>query len=276
MNAAAALGPCRRDDCPGDGPHLHWSSLKYMTESPLHFAHNLRNPFIETKSIRIGRAVHESLLQPDRFGRDWVCYSGQRRGNAWKEFAANYFEKQIMTEVEWVQVERAVAAIRNRACHWLTDDGETEMSLEWKERRQGLACAGRVDRYVDGMLIEVKSTNVWGERQFATQAARMNYHLQAAWYIDGLRAAGYDAIEGAVIVAVEAAPPFDVAVYRLPPEAIAAGRTQVGRLIDELAICIQEDHWPGVAPRETVLNLPAWCGLEPASEIDFDGEVWRP
>lgn len=274
-NPLARFGPCRRDDCPGESPHLHWSSLKYLRDSALHFRHHLEHPKDETAAMRLGRAIHAAALEPLRLGDEFIVYDGTRRGKAWTEFQAANETREILTRPEWAKVEGAVKAIQQRHIQWLTRRGETEMPLEWTEPNFGFPCAGRVDRLVDGVLVEIKSSAIWGERQFATAAARMGYHLQAAWYIDGLRRAGHDVREEAIIVAVESQAPFDVAVYRLPDEAIKAGRDQVHTLLERLQECLEDDRWPGVAEGETILCLPAWAGLDEPETIVIGGEEVR-
>lgn len=255
---------------------IHWSNLKYLRESPLHFRHVLMAEWKDTPAMRIGRAIHSAALEPLRLGREYVVYEGARRGNAWKEFLAVNGHVEILTASEWDRVEGAVTAIQDRRISWITSQGLTEHTIEWTEPRVGMACAGRVDRVVNGVLVEIKSSAIWGERQFASHAAKMGYHLQAAWYCEGLRAAGIDVIDEVIIIAVQSVSPHDVAVYRLPEEAILAGRAQIDPLVERLHECIQTDEWPGVAEGEhNILSLPAWAGLEEAETIEIDGEEWR-
>ncbi len=268
------LPDCHRDDCPG-GQHLHWSALRYMMTSPLHYRYNVETETVRTPSMVLGLAIHAAILEPLKLGRDYVVYPKTRRGKAWDEFSAQHPESIILTESEYRRVEGAVEAVTSRRIPWLTESGETEMRMEWTEPRHGFSCVGRVDRLVRGIVVEIKTTSAWGERQFAAQAARMGYHVQHAWYIDGLREMGYKVLDEAITVAVENRAPFDTAVYYVPPEAIEAGREIKNGLVDRLKECSDTNTWPGVAPEQTRLTLPAWSLLDEPESIDIDGEEYR-
>jgi hypothetical protein len=50
-------------------PGIHFSTLRYMAQSPLHYLHALNNPLSETQAMLLGRAVHCGLRAtpfPDR------------------------------------------------------------------------------------------------------------------------------------------------------------------------------------------------------------------
>ena len=73
------------------------------------------------------------------------------------------------------------------------------------------------------LIVDLKTTMDASPDAFARTAANFNYPLQAAYYVDGLQAAGIaspDAVTSFVFLVVEKTPPYGVAVYTLPEDAI--------------------------------------------------------
>jgi hypothetical protein len=48
---------------------MNWSTLRHLETSPLLLDHRKRNPRPDTDSLRLGRAIHCALLEPDRWKR---------------------------------------------------------------------------------------------------------------------------------------------------------------------------------------------------------------
>ena len=72
---------------PADG-RLHFSDLKQIAETPLQFKHGLEHEREETKSLKLGRALHAKWLQGIE---PWV-YEG-RRDKRIKEYQAALEER---------------------------------------------------------------------------------------------------------------------------------------------------------------------------------------
>ena len=59
-----------------------------MARSPRHYQHRLTTPRSDSPAMRLGRAIHTAVLEPDLFPVHWTLYDGRRAGNAWTEFSA--------------------------------------------------------------------------------------------------------------------------------------------------------------------------------------------
>src|SRR5690606_13913347 len=86
-----------------------------------------------------------------------------------------------------------------------------------------------------------------------------HYHVQAAFYLDGLRANGIDVEPEPVHIVVEKSPPFDVVVYRIPEHVVELGRRTYRGWLERLVECRTTGQWPGRAEGEVELVLPEWC-----------------
>jgi hypothetical protein len=70
-----------------------------------------------------------------------------------------------------------------------------------------------------------------------------------------------------MIVAVESEAPYDVGVFEVSQEALAAGDEDVARLLRRVAECRASVRWPGRYPDVTELDLPGWA--KPRDEGDL-------
>jgi exodeoxyribonuclease VIII len=143
----------------------------------------------------------------------------------------------------------------------LLSSGRAEQSLVWNDPLTGLGCKGRLDWISDAenRLCDLKTTANLDPPFFASRVARYLYHVQLAWYLDGLRES--EGLEmSACIIAVESTPPHDVAVFLLDEDAIWAGHEMALGFLRTITQCMKTNEWPGrLETEERELELPAWA-----------------
>lgn len=246
---------------------LNISRLKELKRSGLHYQHRLSHPLI-TAPLTLGTAAHCATLEPERFTRQFAIWDrrtesgrmGPRNGKWWDAFQADNVGKMILTEDERDEAMTIAAAVRADpvAIRYL-EMGEPEVSMTWGPGRKG-----RVDWITTApddtglpALVGLKTTRDCRHFAFGSQAARLGYALQWAWYFDG-----YVAIKGVepsmIEIVVESAPPHAVAVYRILDEIIDFGRDEYEVLLDQLAECERTGEWSGPYTEAQVLTLPSW------------------
>lgn len=239
---------------------VHFGTLKHLDVSPLHYRHALSRPDVETDAMRLGRIVHAMILTgslPD----DMAAFDGKaRRGKAWSAFVAEHEGKSVVRKVD-LQVASAMhaAVMRYAPARDLLRRGDAEVTVQW--RSHGLRCKGRLDFFTGEQIVEVKTTRSIDPRIFMRECAARAYHSQIAYY-----SAGYEAATGAsppvlpALIAIESAPPYDVAVYRVGFDALEAGARKVEAWMERLRACTASDYWPGVAFGGVMdLRLPEWA-----------------
>ena len=66
--------------------------------------------------------------------------------------------------------------------------GETENTAIWNDPLYGFRCKCRPDKgFKDiGVLVDLKSAKDASPFEFSKDAANFGYHVQAAWYTDGM------------------------------------------------------------------------------------------
>jgi hypothetical protein len=254
---------------------IHFSGLKHMRRSPAHYQHCLKNPIPDSNRMALGRGCHTAVLEPDRLLIDYALFKGesQRRGtNEWKEFAKLHPEETILKLAEYQKIIAIRDAVRaHPEAKKLLASGKAEQTITWVDRLTGLPCKGRVD-WLTYAMVDLKSTPDVDEYKFSGVVARMLYHAQAAFYVDGIKESTGKELP-AIFIAVEVDPPHDVAVYELDEDTLEAGREEYQTLIRQVAMCRQAKSWPGRYPEKRRLRLPSWSFTDEESDVDITDVV---
>ena len=241
---------------------LSISSLKVLGESPLKFQHALTSRRTETAAMALGTAAHMAILEPRRF--DPAVYTGAvRRGKEWEAFQSANQDKLILTQNDLDQVVGMRNSVRSfrPAMRYLVD-GQAEVTMQWVDVETGRKCRGRIDwlTTLDGahIITDLKTTKSAKAMAFGSQAAKLGYHMQLAYYFDG-----YLSITGVApimkIIAVESAAPHEPAVFSIPEDVILQGREEYRRLLTLLDECEETNNWPPALETESDLSLPSWA-----------------
>jgi hypothetical protein len=242
---------------------VNFSTLKELAVSPKRYRYRLDNPKPQTKPMAFGVAIHTAVLEPERFGDEYVMFTGkQKRGKKWDAFKAENAGKKILTRAEYVEAARVRDAVRaDPVAMQYLERGEPEVAMVWEDEETGTLCKGRMDWRCadpDHVLVDLKSARSIEAFMFGRSGGRLLYHMQTSFYADGFKAlTGTDPTFK--VVSVEQEPPHDVAVYNMPAEVSDLGRDEYRSLLVKLKFHRERDEWPGYANGcELDFNLPPW------------------
>jgi hypothetical protein len=260
---------------------LSVSRMRAAQKSPFHLqAHVGSEP---TEPQALGTLTHCLTLEPDAFDTRYaVGPDVSRATKEWKGWAEATLAGRIglkPADVEPArQMARSVRAVPEVAN--LLAQGEAEVSYFWREpvvladgTVHMITCKARADwghRQANpttgrhhAILMDLKTTTDASPKAFARSCATYGYHLQAAHYMRGWRAATGEDVLGFVFAVVESEPPYAAAAYMLDEDSIALGEAKCEALRQVAATCERNHHWPGYASEGLqVLRLPAWAFLE--------------
>lgn len=261
-------------------PGVSITRLKELKRSPKHYRYRCENPAF-TKPMSLGTAAHCAVLEPERFARQFACWSRRgesgslcpSKGQYWDAFLATNPGKTIITEDEGLDALALARAVRADPCAMkYLESGEPEVTMRWqftietvvtKAIRKVLDCRGRADwlTRIDGepYLVGLKTAKDCRLFPFSKAAAQLGYHLQWAFYLDG-----YREITGVTPklreIVVESTAPYDVVVYDIPEDVILQGRAEYEGLLRLLIDCEDRREWLGAANGiEQILSLPTWA-----------------
>lgn len=262
--------------------YLAWDAvsshdLMLVRRSPAHLRDAKAAPRQPTDAMRMGTAAHAWILQPEE-APDLVMVAPKvdRRTKAgkqmWAEFLEEAGDRTIVNEEEATALAKMAGAVAAApaAQAVLGAAKVREASMLWRSwigaEPSDVWSRGRPDAVSEcgGLIVDLKTTQDASPDAFARTAANFNYPLQAAYYIDGLKAAGIaspEAVISFVFLVVEKTPPYGVAVYTLPEEAIELGRSQYQSAFSTYEDAVATNIWGGYSAAYQIetLNLPRWA-----------------
>ena len=248
------------------------SGLKLIGRSPLHYWARYidpnREPQEQTPSLRLGTAIHTAVLEPMRYASEYaVAPKVDRRTKDGKETWAAFEEECAAKKLTVISADdhatcMAISERLNRhpAASVLFRSGVAELSMFWEDAETGVPCKCRPDWLIKGMaILDVKSTQDASADAFARSIYNYEYHMQAAWYLDGVRACiDKDAPEAFIFAAFEKDAPHAPAFYSADGDMIALGRQLYRKRLATYAACKAQNFWPGYPAGITSISLPAW------------------
>lgn len=264
-------------------PGCRYSILKHAQRSLLHYfyAESCGRP--PAQYLAFGDMCHGGVFEPTTFDDRFVVYPGAvRRGAKFDEFAAENAGRNIVTENEMGMALAISEAVLTdpvvRGERLITHGaGLAEVSMTWTDPETGLECKGRLDWLDESgkvpLIVGLKTTKSVNERAFATQAAQLCYHLQWAMYEEGYCFNRPESPTPRMIeIVVEKEPPFDVVVYEIGLETLAAGAKLYHECLRKVAGATKSNSWPGQGGNSVrEFELPAWATVGESVELDLGG-----
>lgn len=149
----------------------------------------------------------------------------------------------------------------DRFANSLLTGASVEQSFFWTDD-QGVLRKCRTDAInaQHGIVIDLKTTDDVSKSGFGKTIAQRRYHVQAAWYLDILKALyGSDAPRHFAFIAAQKKRPHDVAVHYLTDEQIELGRQLYRANLGTYVACRDSNYYPGAAFGQIIeAELPAW------------------
>lgn len=261
--------------------YLSWdavnnSSLTPLTRSPAHYRMAQENPIVPSDAMRLGTLVHAGRLEPaalqERYAampdfasmvrtKDGDVPKNPRATNEYKELEAEFesanADKEIITLEQLNKMMGIVASLNGspRALEYLCG-GTYELSITWDDAATGLRCKARLDHWDAEHLRATDLKTCRDALQFEKQIANLHYDRQAAFYMDGLTALGFEPREFC-IVAVETEPPYGVRSAPVGDRTLADGRRKYRKALRALANAKQSDNWPSYG-NPISWDKPSW------------------
>lgn len=253
------------------GPGLSKSGLDVMARSPLHYWSRYldpqREPVEPTASMKLGTAIHTAVLEPDEFSkRHHVAPAVDRRtkdGKAvWEAAVATAEEAgaELISASDALVCNAISAQVRSHpTARKVFETGAAEMSAYWTDRETGVLCKCRPDWLTLPLVVDLKSTEDASRDGFMRSAWNWRYHVQAAWYLDGVEQATGQRPDAFIFAAFEKTAPFACAFYYADQAMLEIGRAEYRRLLRLYADCLSADKWPGYDTAVSALTVPAWA-----------------
>ncbi len=240
---------------------LSSTGIRTLLKSPAHFKIKIE----PTKEMIFGSAAHSYLLEPES-DEIVIIPEINRRTNEgkgeWIKFLEENFKKIIISadELEIIKSMRETLLNQYEYASMLLQKGTAELSAFWQHETYDFWCKCRPDFLVDDLniIVDYKTCREADIENFGKESYNRGYHIQAAWYRDGI-----EQITGKswdfVFIAQEKTEPYGVGVYKVPEKILAKGTEELAmatRIYDE---CLKTNKWRGYPDRIQQLEFPAWA-----------------
>lgn len=260
----------------GTAGSISKSGLDDVNKSGKHFyGRHLdpQRPPRETKGGQLeGSLAHCAVLEPKEFASRYVTGPDVNRNTKdWKAFEAAaptgaLAIKPHQFETAWAQAKE-VRALPEIASALRT--GAAESSLYWTDAETGVRCRCRPDWLTAPIgdspgviVVDLKTFRSAEAGAVQRQIATKRYHVQAAFYSDGVEAVLGRPVLAFVFAFVEAEYPYAANAFMLDDAAIELGRRAYRADLARYRDCLASGVWPGYGQGVTVLGLPAWAFYE--------------
>lgn len=248
------------------------TSLKRARKS---IAHMLA-PAKGSAAFDLGRQVHTLILEGRTTYREhtairpsrWADYRS-KDSRAWRdEQQAAGLTVLTADEAELVAHVAKQVAAHPAASALLAAAPRTarELTMLWTDVEYAVPCKCRFDAIAwpedeAAIAIDLKTTQSAHPNDFGRSVVNFGYDLQAAHYSAGYLATMGRPLGAYVLIAVETAAPFGVAVYQIGPEVLERGASERDLALDDWAAWWLAGK-PDVRPYPdhiTPLQLPGWA-----------------
>lgn len=255
---------------PVDGGSLSASGARKLLppHCPAVYRYEREHRPVPTREFSFGHAAHKLVLGvgPKLIvvnADNWRTKAAQEQRDA----ALAVGDTPIL-EADYAIVLEMAAALRQHpiaGALFEPGTGAPEQALFWRDAETGIMCRAMLDwlrhksttrRFV---VPDYKTAVSASPDRFEKAMWDYDYHRQAAWYLDGVKALGLDANPAFVFVVQEKTPPYLVSVFEPDALALQAGRyhnRQARIVYDE---CQASGRWPGYSTEVELISLPPWA-----------------
>ncbi|WP_309487895.1 PD-(D/E)XK nuclease-like domain-containing protein [Mycobacteroides abscessus] len=254
---------------------------------PAIFRYEQDQPRTPKKEYDFGHAAHLYVLgegseictlDPEVHGLtgDGKVSNSPTSTSMWKEAVKEARARgQVPMHIADVVKAKAMAAkVREHPmARALLIDGTPELSGYWHDRDSGIRLRFRPDWLPNPgrhrlVVVDYKTSTTAHPGHFAKAAAEYGYHMQQAWYLDGLAAAEIADDAAFVFIVQSKTAPYLVSVNELDPAAVDLGRRRNRKAVDLYANCLANDHWPDYGQGINSVSLPSYAVYQQEGELD--------
>jgi len=285
-----------------DKDSISVSGLKKIKISPAHFRYG--EPEEDTEAILFGSAYHCYILEPHIFEEEYciwddhsICeqlvgegYKSPRLTKAYKEWEES--EMRVIGDKKLIQkpdFER-IREMKNKLfshpyAKMLLTNGEPEVGLKGTLYTDyGEINIKLKPDYIKAgkhLIVDLKTARDASFDGFTKDAAKLSYHIQAAFYSDILQKSTDGQPQTFIFIAQEKVSPYAFNLFECSHQFIAQGRYEYEMLLMLYKKCLDTDYWPGYqvfcSNRYGLLelNLPAWS-IKPIDFYAYSGKIPVP
>lgn len=220
--------------------------------------------FKETDDMRIGEAVHIMILQPDlASGSIVIAPEVNKKTKLGREsakfFAESNVGKVILTEQQYEMAKTISTLLYSRIDNELPgffahSVNESSIFFDY----DGIQYKCRPDSFVNGVVVDIKTTKDAGKRAFQRSCIEYYYFLQAAMTKLGLASVGVEMKQFA-FACVEKTEPYVTGMYLIDTDALEWGEKLFLSLHNKLKRLQSDNEIECFDYESSFIGVPGWA-----------------
>lgn len=238
------------------------SLLKESFKSMKHAKAMIEGKKKSSATMELGKLIHMAILEPSVYKEKVIETDLKSKAlKAYKEMVKENYDKTVLNAKETYTIRRIIESVgQHQTAPKTIKEGSAEVCVFAIHPELNIPLKGKLDflnlehRYI----LDLKTASQIGLPFFMNDAARMKYHVQAAFYImllNILKEFG----QMYYILALEKEEPFDAVLYELGFESMDKGRELIDMQLPKLKFAIENNKWPGFSDEPLRLSLPNWA-----------------
>jgi len=237
------------------------TNIRDILNSEKKYLHRKTTEQVPTKAMEEGTAVHAFFLENNKFYDEYIFRPEglNARTKEGKEWIKENQGKKILS-YEWKEnLEKMKQSILDSPAEIIyNNDNYSELSFFWDDL-YGIRGKCRPDclSYNDRFVLDLKTTQDASPKGFQKSIGQFGYHIQASWYLRGLRKLGVK-VDEFLFLAIEKTAPFCVGVYRADKEMLEEGDKKIEEALHLISECKENDMYLDYTPEIQNISLPPW------------------
>lgn len=221
-----------------------------------------------SEAMQFGEIAHIAILEPARFLANHVRQPdfGDMRSSTNRKKRDEWREHQsplaiILDEEDEMNLTGMMEALaQHRGAQALLREGIPELSGFWQDPLVG-ACRMRADylRADLRMVIDYKTTRCARMREFSRDAHKLDYPVQAGFYLRGASAITQQKWEHFTFIAQEKVKPWAISIYEPTEGFLDIGERRTQRALGIIKSCRETGIYPAYPERAQPLDLPVYA-----------------
>ncbi len=256
-------------------PALNSSTLKPYVISPRKGFYEQNKESESKEAFKIGRLVHSLTLEGEEKTKEEIRNNYITSGfpvnpntkkpygqdtQKFKKWHDEQGNKDILTDIEFNTIKKIVRAIKNNkeAVKLLDQSPYRETVLTWTCRFTGHKCKAMIDAHSKCLAGDLKTiSKQLTKSNLEREIYNRSYHLQFAFYRDGLKANNINAEDFFVIFA-QSQDEYDVASFYIDEETLHQGQNNYLKAIKNYNIAYSDnsEFKKGIYKSTEIIGIP--------------------
>lgn len=250
--------------------------LKKIQKTPFHLRLHLDTPppDVTPPALLMGSAVDTLVFEPELFKKEFIIMpelnlrtkDGRSERDRLIAKCVKTNQMLIKNSDHFIALQTAKAVRMNPVMARILQRGKTQQTFIWDDPVTELKCKCRTDWYdeEDATIYDLKTAADASPEKFSKAIADFGYHIQAAFYSDGVRACNKP-VERFVFCVQEKAAAGEtpnselMAFYELSADDMQAGIDSYTSGLAAINFCMMTGEWTGYTNQILPISRPVWA-----------------